>query len=360
VRTSAYMMLTGTLLTLLAACQDNLPKATEIERMRILGTRIEVVGDEQRSTPKPGEKVRVSLTTVFPSIEDSADDLHTLLIGCTAPGRYTGGIPICQELIDLATTKDAQLIAALPMLMKKLSCADIDPGILSLTPSTSLQCLTGAPTAVLPVGSDFRADNFLFLGVVCERGTPYVDATDPLLFGCEDNDGETIRVHGQIPVEYKKADENRNPNIDDALSLTIDDGEWDAFDPDMLPDENDCEQSTDQKSPTIPRRTGGDHTIGISYDPKDRDLVDGKPEVVELTVYATDGDMERRFTLFDELDTPKKGLLKSQLKWSPPLTRATPKAGELPIGGQKLVRFFITVRDQRSGYDVTSRAVCLH
>ena len=57
---------------LVLACADNLPKATEIVHMRVLGAKLEVVGDETgRATPKPGEQVKVSFDTVFPTQKGS-------------------------------------------------------------------------------------------------------------------------------------------------------------------------------------------------------------------------------------------------------------------------------------------------
>ena len=88
---------------LLVGCQEDLPKATQITHMRLLGTKLQVVGDESRSTPKPGETVKATFATVYPSQTRTNEGVQAMLIACTAPERYTGGLPICQEFLDAAS-----------------------------------------------------------------------------------------------------------------------------------------------------------------------------------------------------------------------------------------------------------------
>src|SRR4029079_12447870 len=111
---------------LLVGCADDLPKATEIVHMRVLGANLQAVNDEDdtRATPKPGERVRVSLATVFPSVAESHRFVHAALISCTAPDRYTGGIPVCQELIDLAESGQDLLDSPLANMAEFPPCSD--------------------------------------------------------------------------------------------------------------------------------------------------------------------------------------------------------------------------------------------
>jgi hypothetical protein len=338
-----------------------LPKATLIERMRILGARLEVVGDEARATPEPGEQVRVTFSTAFPTLEGSTEEAETLLVGCTAPERFTGGLPVCQEFIDAIEQGqvDLDLAAAVPMFEEKVTCARLRPTGRFDYRGVSVRCLRGEPSISLPVRPDFDAEKLLFLGVVCQQGQAYVDASDPLIFGCEDNgEGEIFRVNGLVPVQRRASEQNLNPSLEDDLEITLNRRPWLPFDRAMLPPEDNCESRTSTDS--LPIRVGGDHRIRLSYDPDARDLVDGEPETVELSVHATAGEVERRFTLFAPDEEEQDGRLVGELDWTAPKPGDEGPDGEPIIApGGRIVRFFITVRDQRGGYDVIERALCV-
>jgi hypothetical protein len=343
----------------LVACQNDLPKATSITHMRVLGSKVQVVGDETRATPAPGEQVQVSFLTVFPKSSQTSAQVKSLLIGCTAPTRFTGGIPLCQELVDAAMGNgQVDLASVLPLAKGRLHCSDLPLPFLQLG-AVSLQCPSGDPLAQLVVPGDFAAAQMLLLGVICERGDPFVDASDPLLFGCEHDSGQTIRVNALVPVLHKGARANHNPSID-ALSTRFDDGAWIAP-PSVLPADGDCRASAEKDAnkkagQTLPERDPGNHVLDLSYDASARETIDGKtPEDLELTVYSTAGEMERRFTLFDGSDDGgKQHLLESSVEWAGPGVDA-------PIGSNgKLVRFFITLLDHRGGFDYATRALCLY
>lgn len=336
--------------TQLVACESDLPQATEIARMRVLGARFEVEGDPERATPEPGERVRVSMPTVFPSVAQETTDVQSLVIGCTAPMRFTGSLPICQEFID-AVAAGEDPTASLPMIDDRLRCADLPVQRVQIG-AISLHCVTGEPQIELDVPADFAADQLLIRGVVCEHGTPFIDPVDPRLFGCEDEDAEAILVHGTIAVQKDQADENYNPDIG-ALEVLREDVPWPAYDPATLPPEEGCaaRASADFSEPVHAIVTGP-HSIALRYAADARERAMGEPEDLEISVYTTAGEMERRFTLFEGSDRGRGGVLESDLFWDPP------KASDLPRSGQ-LVRFFITLRDQRGGFAMTSRAVCV-
>jgi hypothetical protein len=350
-RATAALLVSALVLGFLPACEDDLPKATLIARMRVLGVQLSVEGDEARTTPQPGERVGLAFPVVYPTLAEDTSAAQMLLIGCTAPDRFTGGLPICQEFIDAVLAGDDPG-AALPMLDGgTVSCADLR-GLSFQRGALSLACVRGAPRATLSVPADFAAHAMLFRGVICERGTPYIDPNDPLLFGCENEDAEPIRVHGQVPVQYEAAAANHNPDMT-ALSLVRENVPWPAFDPDDLPPEQGCAGAlpTNFGQP-VHRVVTGAHRIELRYQAAARERASGEPETLEFTIYATLGEMERRFTLFTPDDEVVRGVLSSSLDWTPP------RAAELPRGGQ-LVRFFVTVRDQRGGFGMTERAVCV-
>jgi hypothetical protein len=348
----------------LAGCQDTLPKATAITHMRVLGSKVEVVGDETRATPKPGERATVTFVTAFPKVEQSTADSKTMLIGCSAPSRYSGGLPVCQEFIDAAMgVGPVNLETTLPMVKGKFRCKNLPVPIVQ-NGAVSVQCVEGDPVGQLTVPLDYAGKQLLMLGVVCERGEPFIDATDPLLFGCEDNSGETIRLNALLPVQLADKDENRNPSID-ALTTRFDDGLWLAP-PDMLPT-GDCRTLAMDKGimdgGTLPYRDPGNHVIELKYDASQREALAGKDvEDLELTVYSTTGKMERRFTVWDGIGMAGKTKpLDASLKWDGPgidalMTDQT--KGKKPL--YILARFFLTLRDHRGGFSSATRAVCLH
>jgi hypothetical protein len=337
---------------LLAGCDSDLPLATEVISMRMLGARLEVIDAEERTTPKPGERLRVSMPIVFPTLERDVGELTSMIIGCTAPDRFTGGLPVCQELIDAALAGD-EVADALPMIEgERLHCSDLSAPRRAQRDAVSLQCVNDAPVAVLDVPSGFDADALLMLGVVCERGDPYIEPLDPALFGCEDNDGgEIIRLQGFLTVQQRERDRNLNPSLD-ALTVLREGVEWLAPDPEMLPPEEGCADDVPEGDPALHSVVPGAHAITLRYDASEREEVEGEPEDLELTVYTTAGEMERRFTLFDGSDPGEDGVLEGALEWDPP------KPADIPTAGQ-LVRFFITIRDQRGGFALTERAVCV-
>jgi hypothetical protein len=345
---------------LLAGCADDLPKATEITHMRVLGATLEVEGDPSRTTPKPGETVKMTFATVFPSQTETTAKMQTMLIGCTAPNRFTGGLPVCQEFLDLAMGTETQDISsALNMTAgKKYTCDDLPAPRIQMG-ALSIQCLRGDPTAQMLVDPAFTGPRMLFVGVICERGKAFIDPKDPLIFGCDNDSGETIQVNGLITVQQKPSEANHNPSLE-ALELVLGPTyfkPWLPFEG-TLPPANDCREDaqTDERKVdmlTLPHADPGKHEIAISYEAAAREKIDGEPETTEITIYTTSGEMERRFTLFESDDKGEGGKLVSDIEWKPP------KLATLPPKGQ-LARFYVTVRDQRGGFGITSRAACVY
>lgn len=363
------LMMLGAFALLSGACQDDLPKATLIERMRLLGVSVSVVGDETRATPMPGETVRLSFPTVFPETGETIDRGQLMLINCTAPDRYTGGLPICQEIIDAVESGnvDDSLFAA----PDQIKCSDI-PGGRQTFAGVTVACVRGEPTLQLRVPEDFSGQSALFLGVLCEEGDAFFDPTLPELFGCEDNDGETLPLDGTYPVLRREQDVNHNPDIS-LLSIEMQPFiEWRPIDPaaaNELPE--DCAAATATSStmsadPLFPGVDVGAHQLILRYPAEERERALNEPgepfESLEITVHTTFGEVERQYTLFtDESETfgSKVGevpidtdppWLEEDVNWDP--------ENDVPVTGQ-LVRFFVTVRDQRGGFNMSTYAACV-
>ena len=357
----------------LTACADDLPKATEIARMRILGAQLSVEGDETRTTPKPRETVHMSLSTQFPSLAADRAAVRSLIITCTAPDRFTGGIPICQELIDVASAPGASAgdIELPEGFDQRLECADLSFASPVFPPSPlSAHCKMGEPVFDIAIPEGYTADEVMFAGIVCEHGKAVLDPELPGLFGCEDDDAEPIPLHGLIRVQHGGEDENHNPDMS-ALRLVREiSGLWQPIEASALTTEIEarCESFVERTpDPELPWAIGG-LTLNIGYEAGARELASGEPEELELTIYATSGELERRFTLFGPEQNGRKILdadgnplidddgnvlrqLHDSIHWD------SPKVADLPDDGE-LVRFFVTIRDGRGGFGQADYALC--
>ncbi len=348
----ALTLATLVLLTL-AACDEDLPRATEIARMRLLGAKVEVVGDETRATPKPGEAIDLSFVSVHPTLAGTSANAQTLLVSCTQPTRYTGGLPVCQEFLDIALGGEVDAMGALGI-ASKLRCLDLSEGVYEVG-TVSIRCIDGDRSARIDVSPAFAGAEMLYRGVVCERGQAYIDPFDPSFFGCDDNDGESFLVHGTVTIQHDANLENHNPDLDRATfylgtpETSALGRAWPLLATDELPAEHDCVAASEAAGFPA-QRNDGDYKITVHYDPSARELVDGMPEDVEFSMFATAGELERRFVVFESMDELKDGVLEGTLNWTPP------KEIE---GRIQLVRFFFTVLDRRGGFDWTSRVLCL-
>lgn len=402
------------------ACDEDLPKATRITDMRLLGASVEVVGDPTRATPKPGEKVDLRFITVHPTLAETDAQAQTMLVSCTQPTRYTGGVPVCQEFVDAALGKAVDVKAAL-QIATKVRCSDLTEGSYEVG-TMALRCIDGDPAARLRVSPKFSGAQMLYRGVVCEEGQGYIDVTDPVLFGCDANDGETTRVHGTVTIQHEAKQENHNPDLsgvrfflgtpasDEAEAPEADGKDSDKPKPttgmpwgyvadDELPAENAClgsvsrcDADAEDESGVLCQYAYGRFRITVQYDPKLREKFDGEYEDLEFSVFATDGELARRFVVFEgdhrtvSVERPipcrdDSGCAEHAGAYCHALncvtgegakrTRVTEKADVLEDsvdwtvpdelrGRSQLVRFFFTALDRRGGFAVTSRALCLN
>jgi hypothetical protein len=364
----ATLLALSTLITLSAGCANDLPKATEITRMRVLGSQISVIGDETRATPKPGESVHISFVTAFPDLDSNTEESQMMIVSCTAPDRFTGGLPICQELIDAAesgTVDSGSVLTA----ARKVECSDI-PGRRQTFAGVTVACVNGPPEIDLSIPASFSAGSSMFLGVVCERGDAYFDPTSTTLFGCDDNDGETIGLHGVYPVQKTDEDVNHNPDISKLSIEMAPFIEWHPIDgtamaeADGLPE--DCAALATMAGPTFPGVDVGEHQLTLRFPAEERERALNEPgepfESLEISVHATSGEIERQFTVFtneSESYGAKRGdvpidteppWLEEDVFWDP--SNAVTASGQL-------VRFFVTARDQRGGFSMSTYAACV-
>jgi hypothetical protein len=345
------------------ACGNDLPKASVITNMRVLGAQVSVLGDPTRSTPKPGESAVITFRMAYPSVETSDTELSSFLFSCTAPTSYTG-VPTCQELVDALQrpVRPGQDKVEL----EGGECKGFE-GKSAVTGTLGESCVTHTPKMTVKIEPGSKVGAKLVMGVICRNAWPFVDPSAANIFGCDPKPGkqssevETIGVYATIRVEHAAEFQNKNPDLGlgtfkiSPLSGAELDGvaAWPLTQTADLPaTDDDCLDAA--KANLVTTVDGEVDTIRIAYPATARELHSGVLETLELSSYATAGELSQRFTLFDPGAPVVRGQLQTDLTWK--LSKAE-KAAVGPHG--KLVRFFFTVLDHHGGFDSTMRAVCV-
>jgi hypothetical protein len=212
---------------------------------------------------------------------------------------------------------------------------------------------------------------------VPEKGEAYFDPTSTELFGCDDNDGETIALHGTYPVQLEADDINHRPEIS-KLSIEMEPFiEWRPIDGTALAEpgalSEDCLEvasglaadaggGATGSNPYLPGVDVGEHQLTLRFPAEERERTGEIFESLEVSIHTTFGEMERQFTVWtDESETvgAKRGdvpidtdppWLEEDISWDP--------ENDVSTSG-KLVRFFVTVRDQRGGFNMSTYAACV-
>jgi hypothetical protein len=347
----------------LAACQIDLPVASEIERMRVLTAFAEVEGEPERSSPTPGETARVTWAMAYPDHAQDDSELASLFYVCTAPERFSG-TPICQEIIDLVQAGPSAAAAALGGMLgagASPDCAQEPDGVWDLGPFRFV-CVTGTPKLDINIPDGYKASAKLMQGIICRNGTPTFELGDQPRLVCGEarnvsGEREEISVYGTVPVQYDADTENHNPRTD-AFQLSFGTGPskaWGASD-ELLGEElsdQACAEPAFMERVKLSdgHREAREEEITLGYDASAREDFEGKPEPLTFSVYTTFGSLSARFTVFrSDAQTPFKRTIKWEL---------SDEEREQLKKSSKYVRFYFTVQDGRGGYAVTRRDLCV-
>jgi hypothetical protein len=340
-------------LVCLSACQNDLPEASQIAHMRVLTAYAEVEGDVERASPAPGETARVTWSMAYPDAAQDDSELASMFYVCTAPTRFAG-VPLCQEFIDLAQAgndqAEASLGAALP------DCAR-DPDRVWDVGTFRLACVTGTPKLDVAVASNFKAEAKLMQGIICRNGAPRFELQNPQRLVCDpiaDNDKprEEITVYGTVPVQYDTDTENHNPSTE-AFQISFHDPPvlWERSENELSGELSDeaCEGLA--QDGRVMSSDGHEETITLGYDADAREDFEGKPEPLTFSSYTTFGSLSARFTVFrSDANTP----LKRTFTWE----LSDEERTQLKQSS-KYVRFYFTVQDDRGGFAITRRDLCI-
>jgi hypothetical protein len=253
---------TAALALVFSGCDDPLKRVDLVTEARVLGARVEVLGEPERASPAPGETATVRWLVAD---REPAPALGWAFAVCEAapPG---GNLPAC------AGEPFATAMAAVP------------------TP--------GEPRIEFAVPGDVTSRALAVLGVVCPDSAPTFEGDS---FGCEGPDGTPVSLDFELQTPERS---NLNPVIEPE-SLTLDDA--------ALPTGLDCA--------ALPAVTAGSsHTLELVLDETDRDAVaqptsaDPPKETLQVSNFTTAGKLDRTFSVFEASD-PR---LVTRVSWKAP------------------------------------------
>jgi hypothetical protein len=351
------MVLTVAIVLAAVGCKNDLPRASNIDHMRVLGALTEVDGDTARTTPRPGETATLTWSMVYPDLTLDDSELESLFFSCTAPTHYSG-TPVCQELLDAAQGKNVMDLLDILAGSSAPDCAK-NPDWSQDNGPFSTTCVSGTPRAKLKVAADFKAGAKLSEGIICRNGTPRFDNKSPTGLSCKPHSGvalhdvESVAVYGMTSIEYSADTANRNPSLDAASFLFgYGNAPW-LPTPESAGDTAelvaDCSEAA--RKGEILSSNGQDELYTIKYDASAREHYQGMPEALEFSSYVTAGEIDHRFVLFDsDAELP----LSAQLHWS-----LSKEARDLLGDNNQLLRFYFTVIDHRGGFAATTRDLCV-
>jgi hypothetical protein len=304
-KTGEYPALLALLLagTALGACGEPFDPPSLIEKPRVLGATVEVVGDPTRATPLPGESVTVSWIMAAP---DAMPELAWAFAICRSVG-----------------TTPAEACAPAPL---------------------ALAQGTGVPSFVVTVPTaDLlgNASRLTLYGQICQDGAPVVDSQTNLP-GCPG-----AGTFATLDIYLQTTDHaNHNPNLADR-PFAFDGAMWLADDPTL-----DCTQL-----PHVAVASKG-HVISLGTLAEDRETVvfppsdpTGAPamtrEILQISNFATAGELGQSY-IFVEASDPRDEV-DVEVTWDAP--------ADMPAGGR--VRFTFVARDLRGGVGAVTRTLCV-
>ena len=307
--------LCGALALLASGCDDlNLPKSWAIAYPRVLAMRSEVVGDETRATPGPGEALR----------------LRALIVGQKPIERLSYALEVCPAL---AANGDLPACAAEPFTTLDGVLGEDAP-------------FTGELSVELDIPGDDQledVDQLLVIGTACSDGDARLPKNESDPGDCKGSAGPAMTWIGTIPLAHSDEDYNANPVLaDDAIEL--DENAWPALDP-AEPGE-----SNETGPLTISVAADGElHTVRVNLSASGRERKGDQPEELLLSHFVTAGALARRFTVLEHGDADDHAL---EVEWHSPHPPPDKKPPER-------VRMVFVLRDQRGGVAFATREVAI-
>jgi hypothetical protein len=310
-------LIVGAILAVLVAagCSNDLPVASQLERTRVLGARVEVASDPGRAEVSPGEAAAVSWIIAGPITPTTLDWAFAL---CTTGGADWRG--------SAAAARDRQRHAR----------------------DGALHDARRGHAGHQAAAAHDRA--------VCADGTLGFDPTGGLPT-CSGPGASGTPVRFTVPVTPDGEVPNHHPVLSNDV-LEFRGATWDPATATIAAPGDACDATTGL--PVVSATPAGSDAvkqeIRIVSDGDDRETFTpaGKtvPELEELQIsnFTTAGKFESSYAAIFATDTrPDADVI---VKWEPP-------SASTVLGGGEVVVFHFVVRDLRGGLDFTSRALCV-
>jgi hypothetical protein len=277
-------------------CDDPLKSVALVVEPRVLGARVEVLGEPARAAPAPGETATVTFLVASPQLEQSLGFAFTV---CPAARREGGRSACAAEPFARISSDDGQAAIA-------------------------------GSSFDVPADLD-RSGRLALHGIICPDGSPDADGSS-----CDGADpGTPVTLELELA---RDGDVNTNPELQpDAIAF--DDAPW----PEPPAAAGDCTGLGFLEVPV-----GSKHDIAVQLDESDRDrlprpsLLDPSRESLQLSHFATAGELARAF----ETIAWDSEQLARRVSWTAPKQPG-------------LVRFWLVLRDFRGGGAFAERAVCV-
>lgn len=314
-RTSRTVLLAGVLLGFVFGCGETVDPPYLVVKERFIGLTAEVVGDETRATPRPGETIAFRWTI----IDVDGDAPSTWAFQACEPA-VTSGIPFCRE--------DGAFMSA---------DLELDPA-------------NGERAMEVTIPEDFAGGEILVLGAACMGGVLDVTGLDFRDLPTPEEMCRGDEGLGQIaffthPIEQSEMRSSRSPVWE---AIRVGGVGWAES------------EITEGCQPGLPSVVMGDDEVEIemelaegsremfTYIDDETGMAVMETESIRITVLVTGGQLQRMFSRSDE-ENPIP-----VVEWRPP------REGDEPaFTGGDTVRFWFTARDLRGGYATTSRVICV-
>lgn len=308
-------------IALLAGCDGpKLPKSWRITYARVLAVRSEVVGDESRATPEPGERARARILIVG---EEPIERLSYALLACPA-GPPRGELPSCD---GEARVFEGELLG--PARLDREIVLEVD----------------------VPAEDELEGiERFLLAGTVCADGSAE-QADDASEGRCAGSDAEPVSFVAHIALARGEDEHNHNPVLTDD-AIRFDDDVWPPHALASLPGDDDAgivdeDIPVDAGTPDAGEldaveADGEEHEIEISLQDSDPESFEGAREELLLSHFVTLGILERRFSVLERGEDIEDPQL---VKWR------LPERDDLP---PHMLAVFV-LRDQRGGVSYALR-----
>lgn len=379
---------------LLTACASDLTPAQEVIEPRLYGARIEVGGDPARARPVIGESFVIRQFLVVPKpLKVELADLYDMQLALCLGTRAPDGSILCAEELPITT---------------------------QITPVSELEFVTSPilvpdPALFLPEGANAENllsafDRLILFGAVCvegqvERIADKNIATDPpsQLFRCTKNSASEFKDPLSFTMTLgldlgRLGDPNQNPSFacdtqvqggacNEGVSVEGErpsrvEGPFVLVYPEKKGTTRKAAALLPYPKSEVPRENckddpdllqvsagSGEHLLRVRFDASDREryqvereefgklVIKDLRETLEVnhSVVEFGGELPRHLTVLRaEVEDDQAEI---EVTYEPP-EQSAEEGAQIPKNGRS-VRFFFSVRDQRGGFDFTTRDVCL-